>query len=141
MVSMREFQNPPAKYRIKPFWFWNGEMTKEEICLQIREMGEKGLGGMFICARQGMTVPYLSKEWFELIQFACREAKNQGLEAWLYDEYPYPSGMSGGEVLLEHPEAEHMRLCHKRLDVAGGGEPGRGSGLEQDPVCQGVSCG
>ncbi len=120
MVSMREFQNPPAKYRIKPFWFWNGEMTKEEICLQIREMGEKGLGGMFICARQGMTVPYLSKEWFELIQFACREAKNQGLEAWLYDEYPYPSGMSGGEVLLEHPEAEHMRLCHKRLDVAGG---------------------
>ena len=100
MVSVKEFQTPPASYRIKPFWFWNGEMTKEEIRYQIKEMAEKGLGGMFICARQGMTVPYLSEEWFELVKYACKEAENQGLEAWLYDEYPYPSGMSGGEVLL-----------------------------------------
>lgn len=120
MVSVKEFQTPPASYRIKPFWFWNGEMTKEEIRYQIKEMAEKGLGGMFICARQGMTVPYLSEEWFELVKYACKEAENQGLEAWLYDEYPYPSGMSGGEVLLEHPEAEHMVLHHKRLDVSGG---------------------
>ena len=120
MVSGNEFQNPPASYRIKPFWFWNGDITKEEISYQIKEMAEKGLGGIFICARQGMTVPYLSEEWFELVKYACKEAENQGLEAWLYDEYPYPSGMSGGEVLLEHPEAEHMVLHHTRLDVSGG---------------------
>ena len=47
MVSMREFQNPPAKYRIKPFWFWNGEMTKEEICLQIR--GERPWRYVYLC--------------------------------------------------------------------------------------------
>lgn len=120
MISISEFQNPPAEYRIKPFWFWNGEMKKEEISRQIREMAEKGLGGMFICARQGMTVPYLSEEWFDLVKYACEEARIWGLETWLYDEYPYPSGMSGGEVLLEHPEAEHMILQHKRLEVPGG---------------------
>lgn len=122
MTFREEFQNPPVKYRIKPFWFWNGDITKEEVSRQIKEMAEKGLGGMFICARQGMTIPYLSKEWFDMVEYACAEARNQGLEAWLYDEYPYPSGMSGGEVLLEHPDAEHMVLSHKRAESRGGEE-------------------
>lgn len=119
MGLREEFHNPPAKYRIKPFWFWNGTITKEEITHQIEEMQDKGLGGVFICARQGMTVPYLSREWFELVSHAVEEAKRCNLEAWLYDEYPYPSGMSGGEVLLEHPEAEHTVLKHRTLWAAG----------------------
>lgn len=53
MIFKEEFQNPPVEYRIKPFWFWNGDITKEEISHQIKEMADKGLGGMFICARQG----------------------------------------------------------------------------------------
>ena len=122
MIFKEEFQNPPVEYRIKPFWFWNGDITKEEISHQIKEMADKGLGGMFICARQGMTIPYLSKEWFEMVEYACAEARRYGLEAWLYDEYPYPSGMSGGEVLLEHPEAEHMILVHKKVEKSRGGE-------------------
>lgn len=55
MQFLEEFKNPPARYRIKPFWFWNGEITKEEISRQIGEMARGGLGGVFICARQGMT--------------------------------------------------------------------------------------
>lgn len=120
MITAEEFRNPPASCRIKPFWFWNGEITKEEVRCQIREMADKGLGGVFICARQGMTLPYLSKEWFDMVEYACEQAEEAGLEAWLYDEYPYPSGMSGGEVLLEHPEAEHKVLNHRRETVEGG---------------------
>ena len=108
MDWLDEFKNPPARCRIKPFWFWNGDMAEDEIKHQIEEMSDKGLGGAFICARQGQKVPYLSEEWFKKVSFAAEEAVRCGLETWLYDEYPYPSGMSGGEVLLEHPEAEHM---------------------------------
>lgn len=116
-----EFRNPPAQYRIKPFWFWNGDMKKEEIDFQLREMADKGLGGAFICARQGMNVPYLSDAWFELIQYAAEKAKEYGIEVWLYDEYPYPSGMGGGEVLLQHPDAEHKVLEHKTIILSDGG--------------------
>ncbi|PXV85586.1 alpha-L-rhamnosidase-like protein [Lachnotalea glycerini] len=119
MTFQEEFNNPSVKYRIKPFWFWNGELTEREIEIQIKEMAEKGLGGFFICARQGMSVPYLSQKWFDLVKFAAKKARDFGLEAWLYDEYPYPSGMSGGEVLLEHPEAEHMILKHISKDIEG----------------------
>lgn len=99
MAWIDDFKNPPAENRIKPFWFWNGDMDKKEIDRQLKEMVDKGLGGAFICARQGLSIPYLSKEWFELVKYAGEKAAEYGIETWLYDEYPYPSGMSGGEVL------------------------------------------
>ena len=74
------------------------------------EMKEKGLGGFFLCARQGLRTPYLSREWFELCRYTVDVARELGLEVWLYDEYPYPSGMSGGRVTWLHPEAKHVLL-------------------------------
>ena len=120
MTLAEAFKNPPVKNRIKPFWFWNGSMKEEEIEYQIREMKEKGIGGAFICPRQGLKTSYLSAEWFHKVRFACAKANEQGIENWLYDEYPYPSGMSGGEVLLRHPEAEQQLLKSVTLTARGG---------------------
>lgn len=91
-------------YGIAPFWFWNGAMEEEEIKYQIKEMADKGIRGFFIHPRQGMELPYLSEEYFKRVKVAVDAAKIYGLEVWLYDEYPYPSGISGGEVILDHPE-------------------------------------
>lgn len=113
------FKNPGSFYRPKPFWFWNGDITEEGIEKQIKEMYEKGIGGFYLSPRQGQSIPYLSERWFSLVRYACERAKDYGLEAWLYDEYPYPSGMGGGMVLRRHPEAEHKILCHKQFDVVG----------------------
>ena len=115
----QEWKCPTMRQRIKPFWFWNGDMNEEEIDRQLREMKDQGLGGAFICARQGQTIAYLHQQWFDRIAFACRKAKEYGLEVWLYDEYPYPSGMGGGEVLLRHPEAGHTHLDIRAFDAEG----------------------
>ncbi|TVY08912.1 glycosyl hydrolase [Paenibacillus cremeus] len=115
-----EFQQPGAAYRIQPFWFWNGEMDDSQIERQIEEMADKGLGGFFVCARQGLTVPYLSHAWFAKVRVAVECAKRLGLEVWLYDEYPYPSGIAGGEVTLELPEAKHYTLTQHVERVQGG---------------------
>lgn len=119
---LKDFQNPGEFYRIKPFWFWNGDMNPAEIRHQIHEMKAKGLGGFFLCARQGLTVPYLSDQWFEACKVAVEAAKEEGLEVWLYDEYPYPSGMSGGEVTLQHPEAVHTYMVSSVFSVKKGEE-------------------
>lgn len=119
MDWLKEFENPSVFYRVKPFWFWNGDITEEGIEKQIKEMYEKGIGGFYLSPRQGQTVPYLSDKWFSLVKYACERAKAYGLEAWLYDEYPYPSGMGGGEVLKLHPEAEHKILCHVQFEAEG----------------------
>ncbi|MGI5894827.1 MAG: glycosyl hydrolase [Candidatus Merdivicinus sp.] len=122
MDWLNDWKNPTMRQRIKPFWFWNGDLNEEEIDRQLRMMKEQGLGGAFICARQGQKVPYLSQKWFDRIAFACQRAEEYGLEVWLYDEYPYPSGMAGGEVLLEHPEAVHTSLVRQMWDTEGGVE-------------------
>lgn len=119
MEWLKEFEDPGMVYRIKPFWFWNGDITEEGIEKQIREMYEKGIGGFYLSPRQGQRIPYLSGKWFSLVKYACERAKEYGLEAWLYDEYPYPSGMAGGEVLKLHPEAEHKILCHEQFEAEG----------------------
>lgn len=114
-----------AKYTnfgLKPFWFWNGNMDDDCIVKQIDEMKEKGLGGFFIHPRQGLKIPYMSKKWFDKVGVAIERAKKTGLEVWLYDEYPYPSGIGGGEVIAGHPEYEAYTLQPKIADVEGPGE-------------------
>lgn len=120
MHEQQKWLNPASEYRIHPFWFWNGEMDERETERQIREMADKGVGGFFICARQGLTVPYLSEAWFEKVRYAVDLAAECGLHAWLYDEYPYPSGIAGGEVLLRHPDAKHKVLTHRTKRVGSG---------------------
>jgi hypothetical protein len=120
MFDMASFRSPPAAYGIHPFWFWNGVMEDEEIVNQIKEMAAARVGGFFICPRQGLMVPYLSDAWFAKVRLATETAKQLGLEVWLYDEYPYPSGMAGGEVTLEHPEAKLYKLQHRTKEVLGG---------------------
>lgn len=120
MMDMGEFRQPGMQYRIHPFWFWNGEMDDAQIRSQINEMHEKGVGGFFLCARQGLTIPYLSQAWFDKVRLAVEYAGAKEMQVWLYDEYPYPSGIAGGEVILEHPEAKHVTLEHQLVRMRGG---------------------
>ena len=89
---------------IQPFWFWNGGMETEEILRQIEEMHKQEIQGFIIHPRQGMDVPYLSELFMEKVEIAVQAAGERGMEGWLYDEYPYPSGVTAGQVLLDHPE-------------------------------------
>jgi hypothetical protein len=66
-----------------------------------------------------LEIPYLSELWFERVKFAVETAHAYGLEVWLYDEYPYPSGMSGGEVILQHPDAKQYNLLPQSFEVSG----------------------
>lgn len=109
------------KLGMQPFWFWNGDMKPEEIVSQIREMKAKGIPGFLIHPRQGMEVPYMSREYFDRVKIAVQAAKENDMEVWLYDEYPYPSGICGGEVILEHPEFLNKSL-QKTVEAAEGGK-------------------
>lgn len=110
------------KCGIQPFWFWNGDMKKEEILRQIHEMKEQGITGFIIHSRQGMELPYLSETYFERMELALEEAKHLDMEVWLYDEYPYPSGVTAGQVTLNHPEYQCKMLEKTEYRAAGGEE-------------------
>jgi hypothetical protein len=106
----KEFANPGALYRGKPFWSWNGKLEKNELLHQISVMKEMGFGGYFMHSRTGLETEYLGEEWFNLINQCADEGERLGMESWLYDEDRWPSGTAGGMV-TEEPEFR-MHFLH-----------------------------
>ena len=108
-----DFKNPTPEYRGKPFWSWNGRLEKDELLRQVHVMKEMGFGGFFMHSRTGLETEYLGDEWFDLINACADEAEKLGMEAWLYDEDRWPSGIAGGMV-TENPE---FRMKSIRLSI------------------------
>jgi hypothetical protein len=103
-----------------PFWFWNDALTADEIRWQVKQMAAQGARGFFIHPRQGLQQPYLSASFFEMVDCAISAAREHGLVVHLYDEYPYPSGIAGGEVVLGCPQYYATDLLHESHIVEGG---------------------
>ncbi len=97
------FQSPGNKYRGKPFWAWNGELKENELLRQIEIFEDMGFGGFFMHSRTGLQTEYLSDKWFNLINACTEKAKTHNMEAWLYDEDRWPSGLAGG-LVTKNPE-------------------------------------
>lgn len=98
MIKHNDFKDPGCEWRGKPFWSWNGKLEKNELLRQAHIFKEMGMGGFFMHSRTGLETEYLGDEWFELINTCADEAEKLGLEAWLYDEDRWPSGLAGGLV-------------------------------------------
>jgi len=105
---------------IYPFWFWNDLLDEQDVRRQIREMAAQGVRGFYIHSRQGLQQPYLSEAFFEMVSVAIEEAEACGLVVNLYDEYPYPSGVAGGEAILGQPQYWATALVQKAIDLEGG---------------------
>ena len=113
LIRLRElFINPDAEYRPVPFWFWNSRIDPDEIERQVRLMHEAGLGGFFMHARFGLETEYMGEEWMLCVKRAVNAAYELGIYAWLYDEYPFPSGV-GGLKVTHNPD-----YCNKFIDLA-----------------------
>ena len=52
---------------IYPFWMWNGCMNYEELSRQIKLAKAGGMTGLTVHGRVGNEVPYLSKQWMDLM--------------------------------------------------------------------------
>jgi hypothetical protein len=51
-----------------------------------------------------MLKPYGGDDWFEFMERTVRCCAESGLDVWLYDEDPYPSGGAGGWVTRLRPD-------------------------------------
>ena len=102
-------------YRPAPFWFLNHKLEKEELKRQVKLMHEQGIHAFFMHPRAGLKTPYGSNEWFEMIGCIIEEAERLGMQAWLYDEDPFPSGPAGGRVFLDHPRGDSFFMKPNRI--------------------------
>ena len=103
------FKSPPAEYRGHAMWNFNlTNLNENAVISGIQEMAKLNYGGFFIEAggrpQPGQGTAFLSDEYFRYYKLALEEAKKDGLEVILYDDYAFPTGTVGGQMLAQHPE-------------------------------------
>ncbi|MBQ3133857.1 MAG: hypothetical protein IJC17_06270 [Clostridia bacterium] len=101
---LKTFKNPPREYSMAPFWFLNDDLDPDHLRYQLDEMAAKGVYECVLHARKGLTVPYLSEEWFDRIGVILEKAQALGMRVWIYDEDNWPSGYAGGRVVASNPD-------------------------------------
>lgn len=111
------FLNPPSAYRCFPFYSLNGELTVEEISRQVRGFREAGFGGFYLHGRTGLLTEYLGEDWWKVLDAAVKTAEKNGLHAWFYDEYNWPSGTGGGAVPRMDPAFRVKCLARLRKET------------------------
>lgn len=86
----------------------------------VAQCADAGFDGIFIHAREGLRTPYMSDAWLRAVEVCVEEAGSRDLAAWLYDEYPYPSGVAGGKVIQRNPQFSEKHLDIRRFPLEGG---------------------
>jgi hypothetical protein len=92
------------------FWFLNDDLNLTVINKQLDEFVRQGFAGVILHPRDGLTIPYLSQEWFTSLSAIIDGCVKRGLRPWFYDENPFPTGTAGGRLLEEHPELAGQTL-------------------------------
>ena len=99
---MAAFASPPAEFRLIQYG------THDGAALPMARMAEAGIGGVMLFMQ---SHGYLrSDDAWRNLEANIRAARTAGLQVWVGDDTGYPSGMAGGLVVEEHPEAESRCL-------------------------------
>jgi len=111
---MAELNYTPSK--VIPFWFWNGDLNKEEITRQINLIQDVGITEVIIHARSGLEQDYLGEEWFEMVGYALSELEKRNMRTWIYDDFDWPSGIANGKILEQRPDLIAKKIKFKKID-------------------------
>ena len=97
-MDIREFKNTYKEHAPSLIWDWCAKPTAEEIDAKLMEFSDMGISSVFIRPSKGLVLPYLSKDYFELIRTAARRSAKYGISLWICDESSSSSGNGGGEI-------------------------------------------
>ncbi len=128
------FAAPPPEYGSQFTWGWQGPVDREVIARDLDGMKALGVRAAIIEPKTGMSHPYLSPEYFDLVKVAVAEAKQRDMRLWIMDEGDYPSGLAGGKFTTDQPALRMQGLAApERIAVAAGTSFARD--LSPDVIC------
>ena len=124
------FKNPDSIFHPVYSWVWNSPISKPRIKAQIDNMNSMGIRSLYIIPEPPefrptsmvtkMSPPYLSDDFFLLVQYAAACAKEKGMVVWLYDEGGWPSGGACGQVLQGNPDFASEIIVEQEVSVKQG---------------------
>ncbi|MBN1341971.1 MAG: hypothetical protein JXQ73_04785 [Phycisphaerae bacterium] len=112
LEAMRQaFAHPPASCRPHTRWWWMGNaIGKDDLTWQLQQMHEQGIGGVEQITMEEVyekgNVPYLSREYLDLVVHAIREARKRGMEFSL--NFGGPGWVIGGAWVPQKDRSQNM---------------------------------
>jgi len=115
-----EWLNPPSEFSQAPFWFWNDELSEQELLRQMDDFRAHDVSAFVIHPRAGLpkSIGWLSERMMGLMRFVIERAAERDMWVILYDEGMYPSGSSSGQVVATNPAFRTRGLVCIDLDDA-----------------------
>jgi glycosyl hydrolase family 106( putative alpha-L-rhamnosidase) len=118
-VNEGTFATPPREYGILPFWFLNGDLDPDQMRAQLRELAAKGMPGIILHGRFGLELPYIGATYLDRIKLAVDEARELGMQTWIYDEMNWPSGTADHQVVEARPDISQRYIECISFDIRG----------------------
>lgn len=115
----RNFVTPPLSLKSRPLWFWNRPLSREQTLKVMKASKEAGYYGLGIVPSYGMTPEFMTPGFLAEYKMAVEIADSLGMKLYLYDEFYFPSGMAGGQLYKQYPEAVSKRLDMELTGVRG----------------------
>ena len=126
-LSINEFSSPSAEYAVTWLWTWNATISREGIDERLSEMLNAGVKSLYVLPlpkdfrperlRTFLDPEYLSKDFFDLMEYALKKCKELGIMAWIYDEGGWPSGGACYNTVRENPEAKLNMLKRREITL------------------------
>ncbi len=122
MATIQQFIDAPREYSLVPFWFWNDDLSEDEIKRQLDDFEAHGVYGFIPHARMGLpeSIGFVSDAWLRFMKTAVDYAAEKGMTVILYDEGMYPSGSCAGKVVAENPRFATRCLQRRPKDHSAG---------------------
>jgi len=130
----KDFKHPPLRLKSRPLWFWNTPLSREQTLGVMKAARDSGYYGLGIVPSHGMTPEYMSPEFLDHYKYAVETADSLGMKLCLYDEFYFPSGTAGGNLVKQYPGAVSKRLDKMEFNV-------KGPGLFSHPLQEGAFMG
>lgn len=96
---------------------WTQGQSGEIIRKAVREVSASGNTGFVWESRPHPD--YLGPKWWLDLGAALDEAQRLGLSVWIFDEWMYPSGVAGGQVVQNHPEFALQTVESRSISLDG----------------------
>ncbi|UCD49886.1 MAG: hypothetical protein JSW27_20445 [Phycisphaerales bacterium] len=129
-----EWLHPPKEFSQAPFWFWNDDLSKDELSRQMDDFQAHGVHAFVIHPRAGLpkSISWLGERMIDFMRFTIEQAAKRDMWVILYDEGMYPSGSSSGQVVAENPAYRTRGLVCVDLDEATPGSEVQGVRIGSD---------
>ena len=121
--SYDSFKSPKNEYAVTYMWFWNVAVNKERVDRELAEYAKAGVESIYIVPmpkdfspedlRTFMDPEYLTKEFFDIVEYTLRKCLTLGIKPWIYDEGGWPSGGACYNPVRENPKAK-LKLLEAR---------------------------